>query len=76
MVVEEIVKWAGLYIGIGFLFTIYETIEIIDKGKERSNTINRIKVIIGWLPAIFNKKAARWLLLKKGNIKGSSCPIK
>jgi len=62
--IEVIIKCAGFYICVGFLFVIHETFER-NRENKRSNTINRIKVIVGWLPAVFSNRVARWLLLKR-----------
>jgi len=62
--IETIIKYAGFYIGIGFLFAIYETIKILNKGKKH-DTMNRIKITVGWLPAIFSDRVSWWLMLKK-----------
>lgn len=61
---------AGLYVGIGFLFIVCETFRRLGDRKKELNAIdqvkiNRIKAVVGWLPAIFNKRIARWLVLEK-----------
>jgi len=50
----EIIRWASLYIGMGFMFVIVETIRRIGGSKE-GIMINRIKVIAAWLPAMAAK---------------------
>lgn len=64
--IEEIIKWIFIYIAIGLLFTIAETIEILNE-RRKGARVNRIRVIAGWLPAIFSKRVGRWLVLKKGH---------
>lgn len=63
---EELFKWAtlyttlyiGLYIGVGSLFA---TVETMDRMNGRDLRINRIKVIVAWLPGLFIKKVGLWI---------------
>lgn len=71
-IIELITKCAGIYICIGFLFSICEFFERNRDRKKRVNSVNRIKIIVGWLPAVFSKRVARWFILNKEAVPGAA----
>lgn len=62
--IEKIIECISVYIAIGILFSLSETMTIANKWREGVR-FNRIKIIIAWLPAIFSRKVTQWLWLIK-----------
>jgi len=59
---EELLKWAGIYIGVGSTYAIAETFNRINGKGMR---INRVKIIAAWLPALINRRVGLWVYINK-----------
>jgi len=58
MVLGTIFKWIAIYMGMGLMFVIGSMAPTVNSGPNR---INKWKIFVAWLPALFVSKVKRWV---------------